>query len=96
MKKDVKKASDGKFARWKALFNNFDFDIEHIQGTSNSIPDFLSREHLQPHTMVISVRWQNEAEVLVIVPYLLRWEQYKEEWRPHWELRSTQIINPTS
>jgi hypothetical protein len=96
LNKEVKKASDAKFARWQALFSNFDFYIEHIQGTSNSILDFLSREHLQPHTMVISIRWKNEVEVLVTILDLLNWEQYKEEWRPHWELRNTQIINPTS
>jgi len=53
------------------FIHNFDFDIEHIQGTSNNIPDFLRREHLQPHIMIISVRWQNEAEVLVSIPDLL-------------------------
>jgi hypothetical protein len=45
--KKITKASEEKFARWQALFANFDFDIEHIKGSENSIPDFLSRENLQ-------------------------------------------------
>ena len=55
LNKEVKKASDAKFARWQALFSNFDFDIEPIKGTSNNILDFLSREHLQSHAMIIFV-----------------------------------------
>jgi hypothetical protein len=43
LNKEVKKASDAKFVRWQALFSNFDFDIEHIKGNENSIPNFLSR-----------------------------------------------------
>jgi hypothetical protein len=27
----------------------FDFDIEYIKGSENSIPDFLTREFLQSH-----------------------------------------------
>jgi hypothetical protein len=54
LNKKVKKASDGKFARWQALFSNFDFDIEHIKGNENSIPDFLSREHLQKQPRVVT------------------------------------------
>jgi hypothetical protein len=27
----------------------FDFDIEYIKGSDNSIPDFLTREFLQYH-----------------------------------------------
>jgi hypothetical protein len=47
LNKDIKSPGDAKFARWQALFSNFDFSVEHIKGTTNSIPDFLSREHLQ-------------------------------------------------
>jgi len=43
LNKDLKSPGDSKFARWQALFNNFDFTIEHIKGSHNSIPDFLSR-----------------------------------------------------
>ena len=46
MNKEVKKASEAKFARWQALFSNFEFDIEHIKGSKNCLPDFLSRENL--------------------------------------------------
>ena len=33
LNKEVKKASEAKFARWQALFSNFEFDIEHIKGS---------------------------------------------------------------
>ena len=46
LNKEVKKASEAKFTRWKALFSNFEFDIEHIKGSKNCLPDFLSRENL--------------------------------------------------
>lgn len=48
LNKEVKKASEDKFARRQALFSNFEFEIEHIQGIQNCIPEFLSREHLHP------------------------------------------------
>ena len=35
------------FARWQAILSVFDFDIEYIKGTSNSLPDYLTREFLQ-------------------------------------------------
>jgi len=35
------------FARWQALLSCFDFEIEHIKGEKNSLPDFLTREFLQ-------------------------------------------------
>jgi hypothetical protein len=45
--KKITKSSETKFARWKALFANFYFHIEHIKSSENSILDFLSRENLQ-------------------------------------------------
>ncbi|KAG6664269.1 hypothetical protein CIPAW_02G081200 [Carya illinoinensis] len=46
--KDVKNlAAKQIFARWQAILSIFDFNIEHIKGDSNSLPDFLSREFLQ-------------------------------------------------
>jgi len=48
LQKDVKNlASKQVFARWQAILSVFDFDIEFIKGTSNSLPDFLTREFLQ-------------------------------------------------
>ena len=48
LQKDVKNlASKQIFARWQALLSVFDFEIEFIKGTSNSLPDFLTREFLQ-------------------------------------------------
>ena len=40
-------ASKKNFARWQAILSIFDFDIKFIEGTQNSIPDFLTREFLQ-------------------------------------------------
>ncbi|KAG5080904.1 hypothetical protein JHK86_004969 [Glycine max] len=48
LQKDVKNlASKQIFARWQAILSVFDFDIEYIKGTSNSLPDYLTREFLQ-------------------------------------------------
>jgi hypothetical protein len=48
LKKDVKNlVSKHIFARWQALLSCFDFEIEHIEGIKNSLPDFLTREFLQ-------------------------------------------------
>jgi hypothetical protein len=33
-------ASKHIFARWQAILSAFDFDIEYIKGSNNSIPDF--------------------------------------------------------
>jgi hypothetical protein len=50
LKKDVENiASKQIFARWQAILSAFDFDIEYIKGSDNSIPDFLTREFLQCH-----------------------------------------------
>jgi len=35
------------FARWQALLSYFDFEIEHIKGKDNFLPDFLIRDFLQ-------------------------------------------------
>jgi hypothetical protein len=51
--KELKNSGDHKFARWQALFSNFDFSIEHIKGSSNSLADFLSREHLKLFTRAL-------------------------------------------
>ena len=40
-------ASKQIFAQWQAILSVFDFDIEFIEGTQNSILDFLTREFLQ-------------------------------------------------
>ena len=40
-------ASKQIFARWQALLSAFDFTIEHIKGSDNSLPDFLIREFVQ-------------------------------------------------
>ena len=48
LEKDIQNiASKQNFARWQAILLVFDFDIEFIKGTQNSIPDFLTREFLQ-------------------------------------------------
>ena len=48
LQKDVQNlVSKHIFARWKAILSVFDFEIEFIKGSSNVLPDFLSREFLQ-------------------------------------------------
>uniref|UniRef100_A0A151UGM7 Polyprotein n=1 Tax=Cajanus cajan TaxID=3821 RepID=A0A151UGM7_CAJCA len=48
LQKDVKNlASKQILARWQAILSVFDFDIEYLKGTSNSLPDYLTREYLQ-------------------------------------------------
>ena len=48
LEKDVQNiASKQIFAQWQAILSVFDFDIEFIEGTQNSIPNFLTREFLQ-------------------------------------------------
>jgi len=48
LQKDVKNlASKQIFARWQAILSVFDFEIEYLRGTSNSLPDYLTREYLQ-------------------------------------------------
>ena len=51
LEKDVQNiASKQIFARWQAILSVFDFDLEFIKGSQNSIPDFLTREFLQSHS----------------------------------------------
>ena len=48
LEKDVQNITSKQiFARCQAILSVFDFDIEFIEGTQNSIPDFLNREFLQ-------------------------------------------------
>ena len=48
LQKDVQNlVSKQIFARWQAILYVFDFEIEFIKGSSNVLPDFLSREFLQ-------------------------------------------------
>ena len=48
LEKDVKNiASKQVFARWQAILSIFDFEIEFIEGSQNSIPDFLTSEFLR-------------------------------------------------
>ena len=43
------------FARWQAMFSLFCFDIEHINGEFNSLPEYFTRENLQEGTRRISM-----------------------------------------
>ena len=50
IEKDVENiASKHIFARWQAILSVFDFEIEYIKGSQNTIPDFLTCEFLQCH-----------------------------------------------
>ena len=47
LQKDVQNlVSKQIFAGWQAILSVFDFEIEFIKGSSNVLPDFLSREFL--------------------------------------------------
>ena len=47
LQKDVQNlVSKQIFARWQAILSVFYFEIEFIKGSSNVLPDFLSREFL--------------------------------------------------
>ena len=47
LKNDVKNlVSEHIFARWQSLLSCFDFDIIHIKGNKNSLPDFPTRDFL--------------------------------------------------
>ena len=47
LQKDVKNlVSKHIFARWQALLSCFDFEIIHIKGDKNALPDFLTRKFL--------------------------------------------------
>jgi len=51
LQKDVKNlVSKQIFARWQEILSVFDFEIEYIKGTSNSLSDYLTREFLQRNT----------------------------------------------
>ena len=46
--KDVQNiASKQIFARWQSILSCVDFDIDHIKDSSNTLPDFITREFLQ-------------------------------------------------
>jgi len=70
--KDIKKTGETKLARWKALFSNFDFQVEHIKGKDNNLPYFLSIEYIETkdHVMMIIIEWDKhqKQEVLRTVP----------------------------
>ena len=47
LEKDVQNiVSKQIFARWQAILSIFDFSIEYLKGSENSLPDFLTREFL--------------------------------------------------
>jgi hypothetical protein len=61
LQKDVENlVSKQIFARWQAILSCFDFDIEHIKGEINSLPDFLSREFLQGYGTQKGIMIQRE------------------------------------
>ena len=64
LQKDVQNlVSKQIFARWQAILSTFDFDIEFIKGSNNSLRDFLTREFCKVRVTQISLhRTQNEFE----------------------------------
>ena len=105
--KEIKNPEDAKFARWQALFANFTFKVEHIKGSENCLPDFLSREFIQhqeksddqvkedEHVMVIITEWDHteQRETLRSISDNESWAMYKEKWRPTWKLRNTKVLD---
>lgn len=98
LNKELRNPGDHKFARWQALFSNFDFSIEHIKGSTNCLSDFLSREHLQLayQSLIISMQLKENEEHMENIPDSLRWEDFTNLWGPRWELRNTKIISQTT
>jgi len=98
LSKDIKKPEEAKFARWQALFANFDFSVEHIKGENNCLPDFLSGEYIEQkeaHVMMIITEWDQhqKQEILRTIPDDLDWDTYKNNWRPTWQLRNTKVLD---
>lgn len=93
--KDLKNPGDHKFARWQALFSNFDFTIEYIKGSTNSLADFLSREHLQVvhQPLIVSIQLRDNNEHIENIPDRLPWDDYKQLWVPQWGLRHKQTLS---
>lgn len=95
--KDIRKAGEAKFARWQEIFANFDFQVEYIKGAENSLPDFFSREYIEPrdHVMMIVTKWdQNQKqEVLRTILEDQDWEEYKRNWKPTWKLRNKKVLD---
>ena len=57
LQKDVKNnASKQFFARWQAILSIFDFEMEYLEGTSNSLPDYLTLEFLQTKKKLCCLR----------------------------------------
>ena len=51
LQKDAKNLAPKQiFARWQAILSVFDFDIEYINDTSDSLPDYLTYEFLQKNS----------------------------------------------
>ena len=46
LSKAINKDGEAKFARRQALFSNFNFEVKHMRGKNNCLPNFLSREYL--------------------------------------------------
>ena len=64
LEKDVQNiASKQIFARWQAILSVFYFDIEFIEGTQNSIPDFLTHEFLQNPTQNVREKASTVATI---------------------------------
>jgi hypothetical protein len=93
--KELKNPGDHKFARWQALFSNFDFSIEYLKGSANALADFLSREHLQVvlSSFIVSIQLRDNQEHIENIPDRLPWDDYIQLWTPRWGLRSTQVIS---
>lgn len=85
------------FARWQALFANFDFEVKHIIGKNNCLPNFLRREYLNQKdtTMVIVIEWEpsQHIETLRSISETQNWEEYYSKWKQTLQLRNTKVLH---
>jgi hypothetical protein len=93
--KELKNPGDHKFARWQALFSNFDFSIEYIKGSTNSLADFLKQRTsaVVYLLLIVSIQLRDNNEHIENIPDRLPWDDYKQLWVPRWGLRSKQVIS---
>ena len=88
LEKDVQNiASKQIFAQWQAILSIFYFDIEFIEGTQNSIPNFLTREFLQSPNH--NVGEKDTASPTPQTPQTVLPRKYQSGKEPYWPNHSS-------
>jgi hypothetical protein len=72
------------------LFSNFDFDIEHIKGTTNSLADFLSRENSRLFIRLLLFLFSYETIMNILKIFLTGFlgRNTDKLWVPRWGLET--------